>query len=469
MTIQQFLLILQARYRVVLATFLSIVVLAAIVTFLLPERYTATAAIMVDVKSPDPLAGIVLPGMVAPSYMATQVEIIGSDRVAQRVVSMLGMDRDGELRRDWIESTGGKGSFTAYLAELLGRGLAVRPARESNIITIDYKAPTAAFAAAAVNAYARAYMDITLEMKVEPARQYAQWFQGQTKISRGKLDEAQRALYAYQQKVGIVATDERLDAENIKLNESVSQLTSIQTLTTDAQSKRSAGNPATVAEVMQSPLVNNLKSDIARTDAKLQESNGNLGANHPQTLRTEAELASLRGELANEIARITSSINTSYQVGKRRERELQGAVNAQKERVIDLNNRRNELNVLKGDVDVAQREFEIVSQRAAQTRLESVTNQTNLAVLSSATEPTTASSPRVLLNMLASVFFGTLLAIGMALVIELKNRRVRSSEDLADYLKLPVLASITGSARSRTPTRLAGRNNRPALGFGSTT
>lgn len=467
MTIQQFLLILRARYRAVLITFSCVVLLAALVTLVMPERYTATAAIMVDVKSPDPLAGIVLPGMVAPSYMTTQVEIIGSDRVAQRVVSLLGMERDPDLRSTWIESTEGKGSFSVYLAGLLKRSLVVRPARESNIITIDYKAPTAAFAASAANAFAKAYMDITLEMKVEPARQYSQWFQGQTKLSRDKLDDAQRALYAYQQKVGIVATDERMDAETTKLNESVSQLTAIQTLTTDSQSKRGATNPATVAEVMQSALVNNLKSDIARVDAKLQESNGNLGSNHPQTLRTEAELASLQRQLAGEISRITASINTSYQVGKRREREMQAAVATQKERVIELNNRRNELNVLKGDVDAAQREFEIVSQRAAQTRLESVTNQTNLAVLSSATEPADASSPRVLLNMLASVFCGTLLAIGTALFMELKNRRVRSSDDLADYLDLPVLASITCSGKPRNHHRLAGTYDRPALGFGS--
>lgn len=469
MTIQQFLLILQARYRTVLIAFFTVVILAAVVTLLLPERYTATAAIMVDVKSPDPLAGIVLPGMVAPSYMATQVEIIASDRVAQRVVSLLSMERDPVLRSAWIKSTEGKGSYTAYLASLLGRGLSVRPARESNIITIDYKAPTAEFAAAAANAFAKAYMDITLELKVEPARQYSQWFQGQTKLSRDKLDESQRALYAYQQKVGIVATDERMDAENIKLNESVSQLTSIQTMTTDSQSKRGAANPDTVAEVMQSALVNNLKTDISRVDAKLQESNGNLGSNHPQTLRTEAELASLQGQLNRELARIATSINTSYQVGKRRERELQTAVRTQKERVIELNNHRNELNVLKGDVDAAQREFEIVSQRAAQTRLESVTNQTNLAILSSATEPTAASSPRILLNMLASVFCGTLLGIGIALFVELKNRRVRSSEDLADYLNLPVLASISSSNKMRSHHRLAGKNSRPALGFGSNT
>lgn len=462
MTIQQFLLILRARYKAVLLTLIIVVVLAAIVTMLMPRRYTATAAVMVDVKSPDPVAGIVLPGMVSPGYMATQVDIINSDRVAQRVVTLLGLDRDPSVRSDWTKATEGKGSFVAWLADAVQRNLDVRPARESTVITIDYKATDPEFAAAAANAFAKAYIDINLDLKVEPARQYATWFQGQTQTSRDKLDAAQRELYAYQQKVGIVATDERLDFENTKLNDTASQLTAVQTLTTDSQSKRGAG--ATVAEVMQSPLVNSLKTEISRVEAKLQESSGNLGANHPQTLRTEAELASLKGQLATEISRVTASINTTYQVGKQRERELQGAMAAQKARVLEINAHRNELNVLKGDVDAAQREFEAVSQRAAQTRLESLSNQTNLSTLSVATPPLKPSSPRTLLNMLASVFIGTLLGICVAVALELTNRRVRSTVDLSEFLELPVLASIASSAPDRGQRRQLAKSSLPALG-----
>jgi len=462
MTIQQFLLILRARYKAVLLTLAIIVALFALATALMPRRYTATAAVLVDVKSPDPVAGMVLPGLSGPSYMATQVDVIASARVAQRAVTLMGLDKDPDARSKWVEETQGKGSFVGYLASQLQVGVDVRPSRESNVITIDYKSTNPDFAAAAANAFAKAYIDINLDLKVEPARQYAEWFQGQTKVSRDKLNAAQRALYAYQEKAGIVATDERLDFETAKLNESVSQLTAIQTLTTDSQSKRNAGG--TVAEVMQSPLVNSLKTDIARVEAKLQESNGNLGSNHPQTLRTEAELASLKGQLNSEIARIGSSINTTYQVGKQRERELQSAITAQKDRVLEINSRRNEINVLKGDVDAAQREFEAISQRAAQSRLESLSNQTNLSTLTVATAPLKPSSPRVLLNMLASVFLGTLMGIGVALLIELTNRRIRSTEDLAEFLELPVLASIASSSPSRSQRRLQSKSSLPALG-----
>ena len=77
--------------------------------------------------------------------------------------------------------------------------------------------------------------------------------------------------------------------------------TLVQAQTADSASKqKSTAKVDTLAEVMMSPLINNLKADIARLDAKLQESNVNLGKNHPQTHRTEEELASLRAKLEAE-------------------------------------------------------------------------------------------------------------------------------------------------------------------------
>ena len=92
MTIQQVFLILRARYKIAILTLLVIVTATLVVSLIMPKRYTAGAAVVVDVKSPDPVAGMVLPGLAAPGYMATQVDIIKSDRVAQRVVKLLRMD-----------------------------------------------------------------------------------------------------------------------------------------------------------------------------------------------------------------------------------------------------------------------------------------------------------------------------------------------------------------------------------------
>ncbi|SDM80785.1 chain length determinant protein EpsF [Polaromonas sp. JS666] len=460
MTLHQFLLILRARYKVALLIILLAISAALAVSLVLPKKYTAQTAVLVDVRSPDPVAGAgsaPIQGLVAPSYMATQVDIIGGDRVAQRVVKMLKLDENPRTKERWLEATEGRGTLEGWLADSLQKRLDVRPARESNVINITYKGSDAEEAANVANAFAQAYLDINLALKTEPARIYAEWFDEQTKASRAKLEEAQARLSEYQQKAGIVSSDERVDYETTKLAELSSQLTTVQGDTTDSQSKRGSRGD-TIAEVMQSPLINGLKADVARQEAKVQEVSVRLGENHPERQRAESELAALKSRLASETARINASIETTYRVGKDRERELQGAVGAQKARVLALNKQRDELNVYRRDVESAQRAYETVSQSASQTRLQSLTNQTNVVRLNAATAPVNPSSPRLLVNLLIAAFGGTLLGIACALLLELANRRVRSAEDLVQMLELPVLASIsssTGNTRLSGPRRLA--------------
>jgi chain length determinant protein EpsF len=446
MTLQQFLLILRARIWVALLAFVLTVATTTAVSLLMPKQYTASTAVVIDVKSPDQVTGMVLQGMMAPGYMATQIDIINSDRVAKAVVKLLKMDTSTAIQQQWREETQGKGQLSDWLAALLQKKLDVKPSRESNVININYTGNDPDFAAAVANAFAQAYIEVNLDLRLAPARQYATFFEEQTRLAREKMEQAQKALSDYQQQNGITSADERLDFETTKLNETSSQLTGVQGQTTDSQSKRANIRPDTIAEVIQSPLINGLKADIARMEAKLIESNGNLGKNHPQTLRSENELASLKAQLDAETRKITSSIETTYQVSKQREQQLQGALAGQKARVLILNKQRDELNVLRRDIESAQRAFEVVSQRASQSNIESQTNQTNILVLNPAVPPTDPSKPKVLLNILVSIFLGTLLGVGLALMLELANRRVRSGNDLAEALGVPLLGNISSAS-----------------------
>jgi len=457
MSLTQFLLILRARWLVALLAFAVTVGTTVVVSLMLPKQYTASTAVVVDVKSPDPVTGVMMAGMMAPGYMATQVDIINSDRVAKTVVAQLGLDRNPSVRAQWQEATQGKGTPLDWLAGNLRKNLDVVPSRESNVINIEFTGNDPAFAAAIANAFARSYIDVNLELRVGPAREFAKFFDEQTKSARLRLETARKALTDYQQANGITAADERLDYETTRLNEISSQLTQIQAQTTDSRSKRESGASDTVAEVIQNPVINGLKVDIARLEGNLKESSANLGQNHPQILSMRSEIDTLRAQLASETRKITSSIDTTYQVGRQREAQLRAALAAQKERVLQLNKQRDEIQLLRSELESAQRQFETVSARASQTNIESQTSQTNISLLNPATAPADPSKPKVLLNVAVSIFLGTLLGVGLALVLELINRRVRSAEDLGDLPNLPMLGQLSSAKRA---IKLAGAGAR---------
>ena len=456
MTFSQFLSILKARWLSALLVLVLTVGTTVGVSLMLPKNYSASAAVVLDVRSPDPIAGMVLGAMAMPAYMATQVDIIQSDRVAQRVVQGLRLTENPETRQQWQDATGGKGNFEAWLADAIKKKLDVKPSRESNVINIGYTSPDPRFAAALANAFVRSYMDVSIGLRVSPAKQYNEFFDARGKELREALEQAQSKLTSYQKTSGILATDERFDVENQRLNELSSQLVALQALSAESTSRSTqARNQADqLGDVINNPVVAGLRADLSRQEARLMEMNAKLGDAHPQVLELRANIAELRLRIEGETRRVSGSVGINNTINKAREGEVRSALEAQRTKVLALKQQRDEALVLMKEVDTAQRAYDLVVNRASQTSLESQNTQTNISVLTPATEPADHSSPKLLLNALLSVFLGTLLAVGFALVRELMDRRVRTLEDLSEGLGLPVLGAlpkpVRGSGRSPT-------------------
>src|SRR5687768_2239925 len=104
MNLRQVLLILRLRWWVVMGTLLIATGLALGISLLLPKQYTAETALLLDIKT-DPLVATLAPNFATPSYIATQTEILQSDRVATRVVRMLGLAQNAKAVEQWREET----------------------------------------------------------------------------------------------------------------------------------------------------------------------------------------------------------------------------------------------------------------------------------------------------------------------------------------------------------------------------
>lgn len=458
MTLRQFLRILRARFWVICAIAVVVVVAALAVSLMLPQKYSAQTALVVDAKSSDPIAGGMMPSQMMAGYIATQVDIIGSDRVARRVVELAGLERLPQFQEQWQAATEGAGDIKAWLASVLKSRLEVKPARDSNVIQIGFTGSDPEFAAMIANTFAQAYMETALELKVEPARQYAVWFNERTKGLRDELEAAQKRLSDYQQQHRIIASDGRIDVETARLAELSSQLVAVQGQRAESRSRQSqAGSAESLPEVTQNPLIASLKSELARREAEREQILGRLGPNHPEVGKLAATIDSLRQRVGAETQRIAASLGTSSRMSAAREAEIAAAVEAQKVRVLQLKEQRDEIAVLQRDVEGAQHAYEQVAQRLAATSLESQTQQTNVAILTPAAVPIWPSGPRLLIKLALALVVGVVLGIGTALVFEMIDQRIRGEDDLAGLPGVPVLGAIPGTARRVFRPRVVGR------------
>ena len=169
-----------------------------LVSLVMPPNYTAETTLVVNSKSVDPVSGMVVPSMLlVPSYLPTQVNIISSHSVALKVVDKLNLASVPSVKEDFIKDTDGKGTIRDWLADLLLKHLDVTPSKESSVISIDFDSHDPGFAAAVANAFAQAYIETNLDLKNEPVRQNAAFFDDQIKVLRARLEKAQAKLAVY--------------------------------------------------------------------------------------------------------------------------------------------------------------------------------------------------------------------------------------------------------------------------------
>jgi uncharacterized protein involved in exopolysaccharide biosynthesis len=199
-------------------------------------------------------------------------------------------------------------------------------------------------------------------------------------------------------------------------------------------------------------LIQNLKSSLALAEGKFAQLSKNLDVNHPQYQAAKAEVDRLRAELNNNISATNNGAANNGRILRQREAAVRAALAAQTAKVLQLNRARDELSVQVKDVESAQKAYDAANLRLTQTELEGQSNQSDVSVLNPAVTPMFPASPNVRLNIVLSILLGAMLGLALAVLAELANRRVRSSLDLINVLKAPVLGTITWGKPARRST-----------------
>jgi polysaccharide biosynthesis transport protein len=352
------------------------------ITSRMPKQYSTLATLVLDVHEAEPFdqSSTGVPRYSTSGYLRTQADIINSRRVALKAFDLLDEEVRKELASVYEVPSAAEEAATSpardRLANILLDNLAVDVSSESLVLNIWMTTSDPNLSAEITNAFAQAYMDVTLELNVEPARRNAAWFDEQLQGLRERLEDKQRDLTAYQSEKGIVSMDERLDTEMQQFEELSSSYLEAQNETYSVRSRQ-------------------------------------LGSQHPEYLRALA-----------------------------RERSIAESLDRQKQRVFEVRQLRDELDLLVRDVDNAKRTYDQALQKYYQDMLKSQFNRTNIAVLNYATVPRTPSSPNMRVNLALAAILGLVFGGGLVFATELVMRRVRIEEDVADVTGLPLLGTI---------------------------
>lgn len=437
-------------------------------TLLATKRYTAIELLQIDRNVAKIVEGAnnVPVDSTDTEFMKTQYEILQSRSIAQRVVSKLRLADEARFgggtasllrffRPDTANRTEQADRERRAIDIILSERV-VKPVFGSRLVEIRYTDPDPVRAQLIAQELADAFIAANLDKRFE-ANAYAKAFlDDQLKQLQIKLQESEKAQIEYGEKEKIIATEEKSSiAENnlAQANASVGKLIADRMKAEQIFRQTEHSDPLSIAEVLQSQVILELRSMRTKLMAEYQEKLPLYKPDFPEMRQIAARLREVDNRIKAEAKKIVSSLKASYEMSLAQEEEMKVRVEQLKSEVLDLQKRSIVFNGLKREANVNRTLYENLLQKAKELGVASGAGANNVFVVDKAEIPREPSSPKLILNLLIALFLGTIAGIGAAFIIEWLDDRLHSVEDLEKISGLPTLGIIPKYTGSESPEK----------------
>lgn len=474
--------VLLATFRRRLKLFLALALLVFVVVLVFTIRatplYTATASVMIDNRTEQVVdTQAVLSGLPADTATVdTEVEVLRSRQLAERVVTALKLDEDSEFN-DALAKPGFAQQITDGVGGLFGAAapdrarralsdLEAQKEREQVVDTVrsrlkinrvgltyvmgvSFTSPNPQKAATIANAFAQNYLLEQLEAKFDATAQANTWLNTRLNDLRGEVIQSEAAVEQYRNAnnllsaSGATLTEQEISTYNTQLATVRAQQAEDEARLSTARAQLARGSSGgDVGEALNSTVVQQLRSRRAEVSGRVADLSSRYGPRHPDMLRAERELADIDGQIQAEIGRIVSNLEARVQVARQRTASMQGSLSGARGTLAANNNASVRLNELQRNAEASRTLYQGLLDRFKQTSSQEGLEASDARVVSRAVIPNAPSSPNVPLNLA----LGLILAIGAGVagvvLAEMFDAGLATSDDVESKLGLPNIGSI---------------------------
>lgn len=443
--------ILLARRQWIAVTVAVFALIAIAAALFVPDKYVGSAALVIDVPSSNPSGQDNVPSMLAENYVATQMDLLTSDRVLVRVVNQQQLADDPEARKAFDALAPSGASFKDWLADQIGESLHIASGTTSRLIRVQFSDPSPQRAAAIANAVVRAYRHVNRQLVADPSRARLESYTAYLDELRSKVDTAQQKLTSAQQKSGVIdrngssqSDTERLQDLGIKLNQAESDHQTAQAEVARIEKLRGQNKPVTAqADILSSRLVQQLKGQLTNLQSQRAKLAKALGPKNPRMQSLSAQIATVQSRLRNEVDAYLKANRSQTEVAAARESALRDALTRERGDVLAQQKKRDQIASLVRRLDGAQQVYKAALGRYDQVLGGSQLQSYNVSIVSWASPPRWPSGMSGKTKLALGLVFGAMVGCALALLVELLGRRVRDSEDITRELGLPVLGDLS--------------------------
>ncbi|MFD1789245.1 GumC family protein [Sphingomonas floccifaciens] len=455
---------------VIIGVTVACVLLGLVITLLMTPKYTATATVEIarEANQVTSFQGVEREtGSLDQEFYQTQYGLLRSRALSERVATQLRLVDDPkfyELFREREDTPAfrlingrypstGKAERQRVAGEILLRNLSVDPTRLSRLVDITFTSADPSFSARVANAWADNFIQTNLERKIQATSYGRNLLQRQLALQKERLDDSQRQLVAYasaQQIINLPAqgggsggpTVERsIVADDLAaLNASLAQATA-ERIQAEARAQQ-GGRAGASAEALRNQAINNLRQRRAELAAEYQRLMVQFEPGYPAAQAIQTQIDQLDRSIAREEARVSGSVQAEYREAQQRESALQARVNQLKSSYLDNRRRSIQYNIYQQEVDTNRALYDGLLQRYKEVGVAGGVGVNNVSVVDTADVPQRPSSPRLVLNLLASLFVGLGLGALAAFALEQMDEAIADPAEVERRLGLPLLGSV---------------------------
>jgi polysaccharide biosynthesis transport protein len=374
-------LILRRRLWVVIAIFLLGVGITAVVVKGMPRKYTAEVSILVEpqrTQVSDLQAISADPGDIG-TLVRTQIDILRSPTLAANIVKALKLTEVPEFAP---KSGGPPAMLTALLSklgmkpaaptrepiyedmvdiagEMLSTKIAFFNEARSGVLRVDVTTQDAERSANIANELARQFLDYKRQAKFAAMQRAHDWFQEQMGLLSDQLRTLERDIETYRH-------DHRLDEDSPDYGDAPAKTETINRQQLDAISRQVSEGArdlalkegelqqaqlalhgkvpvGTLPEVILSPLITQLLSQIATVEGHDGQLLSSQGPGNPELVSVRSQLQKLRLTLDREMNNVANSLSNQVIVARlqrslleRRMEDLRNAVSVENSAQVGL-------------------------------------------------------------------------------------------------------------------------------------
>jgi len=467
-----------------LATFIVVIILTLLATFIPKKIYESNAQIVMNAKNQQQSMSDELLDMLnfndQSRTIDTDIEIMQSPDLLDKAFK----DLSAKEQKEGFDYDPNDPQFKEKLVP--DWAYKIDSKHDTDVITVIVRSHKASVSAHLANLICKEFLDQNRDHENESAHNAAKFVKNQMDQSDSDLKVAQKALADFKRQSGFIAPDSQLDEQtrqliqmkaDAELSHEEADAARKKTAELEAQDRLLSPTVTQYKSVQSDPLFQSTRNEIEQLQAQLGNEQLEFSPKSPEVQSLQKQIkeagdrlkrvdkqylaADVRGEnpVKESVDTLLAQSQADEVVSEARERGLNEALSGREDEMRKVPQKEYDYEVLQQKVDSFKNTYDLLSDKYHELN---ITEQSTLAegwITYNARPPVRADFPRVGLNLIIGTLAGILAALGIGSMAERSDRKIHDSRTAESISGLPVLSAIPDAAGAQK----AGQPSTPLL------